>query len=160
MTQTLDLANVREFLTRHFIDVFDTMLSMKVAVAPKIEVPHVGDRVSGSVGFAGENMNGVLYIHLSAPFAKQVAASMLGVTLEEIADEHEVNDVIGEVTNMVTGGLKSWMCDIGTECAMSTPAIIRGSSFSIEPMPEVQRDWLVFDCGTEKAIVEIHLKLN
>jgi len=160
MTQTLDLANVREFLTRHFIDIFDTMLSMKAIPAEKTEVPHHGARVSGSVGFAGENMNGVLYIHVSASFAKQVAATMMGVTPEEVKDEHEVNDVIGEVSNMVTGGLKSWMCDIGTDCAMSTPAIIRGNSFSIEPMEDVQRDLLVFDCGTEKVIVEIHIKIN
>ena len=160
MTQTLDLANVREFLTRHLTDVFDTMLSMKAVPVAKTELPHTGERVSGSVGFAGESVNGVVYLHLSAPFAHQVAATMLGIKPEEITNENDVNDVVGEATNMLTGGLKSWMCDIGCDCAVSTPAIIRGNSFSIESMPDVLRDWMVFDCGGEKVIVEIHIKLN
>ena len=45
--------------------------------------------------------------------------------------------MVGEATNMLTGGLKSWLCDSGAECAVSTPAIIRGSAFVIEPVPEV-----------------------
>lgn len=160
MTQTVDLTNVREFLTRHLIDVFDTMLSLHVNPAQKTDLPQEGERVSGSVGFAGETVNGVIYLHLSANFAKELTAKMLGLPMEEITGETEVNDVIGEMTNMLTGGLKSWMCDVGAECAVSTPAIIRGAAFSIEPMPDVERGWLLFDCHGQRVTVEIHIKLN
>ena len=67
--------------------------------------------MTGSVGFAGENVTGAVYLHLSAAFANRVAAAMLGLQPEEIMGETEVNDVVGEVTNMLTGGLKSWLCD-------------------------------------------------
>lgn len=160
MTQTVDLTNVREFLTRHLIDVFDTMLSLHVNPAQKTDLPQEGERVSGSVGFAGETVNGVIYLHLSANFAKELTAKMLGLPMEEITGETEVNDVIGEMTNMLTGGLKSWMCDVGAECAVSTPAIIRGAAFSIEPMPDVERGWLLFDRHGQRVTVEIHIKLN
>jgi hypothetical protein len=43
---------------------------------------------------------------------------------------------------------------------VSTPAIIRGTAFAIEPMPHVQREWLVFECQNERFVVEIHLKFN
>jgi chemotaxis protein CheX len=68
--------------------------------------------------------------------------------------------VVGEVTNMLAGGLKSWLCDAGAECAVSTPAIIRGNAFAIESMADVMRDLLVFDSGNNRFVVEVHIKLN
>jgi len=160
MSQTVQISDVREFMTRHLADVFDTMLSMKAVLVPRADVPLFGERVSGSVGFAGDNVTGAVYLHLSAPFASQVAAAMLGMAKEEITGEQEVNDVVGEATNMLAGGLKSWLCDSGADCAVSTPAIIRGTAFTIEPLAEVQRELLVFDCGDDRFIVEVHIKFN
>ncbi len=160
MNETIQITEVREFMTRHLVDVFDTMLSLKAVLIPQAELPLFGERVSGSVGFAGDTINGAVYLHLSAPFANQVAAAMLGLAPEEITGETEVNDVVGEATNMLTGGLKSWLCDAGAPCAVSTPAIIRGTSFAVEPTPSVQRHWLVFDCGDDRLVVEIHIKLS
>ena len=160
MSQTVQLSDVHDFMARHLVDVFDTMLSMKAVLAPKADVPLFGERVSGSVGFAGESVTGAVYLHLSAPFANQVTSAMLGLTPEEITGEAEVNDVVGEATNMLTGGMKSWLCDAGAECAVSTPAIIRGTAFDIEPMADVQREFLVFDCGEDRLVVEIHIKFN
>jgi chemotaxis protein CheX len=160
MNQTIELPDVCDFMTRHLVDVFETMLSMKAVRVPEAVLPDFDGRVSGSVGFAGEQVTGAVYLHLSAPFAQQVAAAMLGITPEEISAETEVNDVVGEVTNMITGGLKSWLCDAGADCAVSTPAIIRGTAYSIEPMPEVARECLVFDCGNHRIVVEIHIKLG
>jgi chemotaxis protein CheX len=160
MSQTIQLPSVSEFMTRHLTDVFETMLSMPAKRVPDVAIPQFAGRVTGSVGFAGETVTGAVYLHLSAEFAKKVAATMLGISPEEISDENEVNDVVGEATNMVTGGLKSWLCDAGADCAMSTPAIIRGNSFAIEPMPDVEREWLVFDCDHNLIVVEIHIKLN
>ena len=79
MSQTVQITDVREFMTRHLADVFDTMLSMKAILARTTSLPVFGERVSGSVGFAGETVTGAVYLHLSAPFATQVAAAMLGM---------------------------------------------------------------------------------
>lgn len=160
MTQTIQIADVRQFMLRHLTDVFDTMLSMKAVQVPGASMPSFGERVSGSVGFAGETVTGAVYLHLSASFARQIAAAMLGQTPEEITNESDVNDVVGEATNMLTGGLKSWLCDAGAACAVSTPAIIRGTAFAVDPMPDVIRDWLVFECGKDRFAVEVHIKFN
>jgi CheY-specific phosphatase CheX len=160
MTQTVQLPNVCDFMTRHLVDVFETMLSMPVTLQPDMPMPHFESRVTGSVGFAGEKVTGAIYLHMSAPFATAVAAAMLGLKPEEITDDNEVNDVVGEATNMVTGGLKSWLCDSGAGCAMSTPAIIRGTSFSIESMPDVEQESLVFAFEKNFIVVEIHIKLT
>lgn len=160
MSQIVQLPNIAEFMTGHLVDVFETMLAMKAVRKPGAALPQFDARVTGSVGFAGEEVTGAVYLHFSAPFALRVAATMLGLQPEEISGETEVNDVVGEATNMVTGGLKSWLCDAGAPCAMSTPAIIRGNSFVIEPMPDVSREWLVFECDGNLIVVEIHIKLN
>ena len=160
MSQTVQLPNVCEFVSRHLVDVFDTMLAMKADLVPNAELPQFTERVTGSVGFAGETVTGAIYLHLSAPFANRVGAAMLGLPPEENLGENDVNDVVGEATNMLTGGLKSWLCDAGSSCAVSTPAIIRGVSFAIEAMPDVAREFLVFECGAERVLVEIHIKLN
>jgi chemotaxis protein CheX len=146
-------------MNRHLVDVFETMLSMKVAPAPEGAVPHFEERVTGSVAFAGDHVNGAVYLHLATPFANQMAAAMLGLEPGDLG-EAEVNDVVGEVTNMLTGGLKSWLCDSGAECAVSTPAIIRGSAFVIESVPDVKREWLVFNCDHSRILVEIHVKVG
>jgi chemotaxis protein CheX len=159
MSQTIQIPNICEFMTRHFVDVFETMLSMKTQMVTQAGLPQFEDRVTGSVAFAGEHVNGAVYLHFGTVFAGQVAAAMLGLEPADLG-EAEVNDVVGEVTNMLTGGLKSWLCDSGAECAVSTPAIIRGSSFVIEPVPDVLREWLVFDCQQNRVIVEIHVKVG
>jgi len=146
-------------MNRHLVDVFETMLSMKAGAAADKSVPQFEDRVTGSVAFAGDHITGAVYLHLGTPFANRVAAAMLGLAVEELG-EAEVNDVVGEVTNMLTGGLKSWLCDSGAECAVSTPAIIRGSSFVIESVPDVDRELLVFDCDHTRILVEIHVKVG
>ena len=146
-------------MNRHLVDVFDTMLSIKATSVQGAGMPHFQERVTGNVAFAGEHINGAVYLHLSAAFAGRVAAAMLGLAPEDLG-EAEVNDVVGEVTNMLTGGLKSWLCDAGTDCAVSTPAIIRGSSFVIEAVPDVTREWLTFDCAQDRVVVEIHVKVG
>lgn len=158
MSQTVQIPAVRDYLAAHLADVFDTMLSMKAVLIHTSDLPPFGERVSGSVGFGGNAVTGAVYLHLSAKFASQVTAAMLGLPAEAAISEAEVNDVVGEASNMLTGGLKSWLCDTGAECAVSTPAIIRGTSFSVEPMPDVAREWLVFDCGGERFVVEFHVK--
>jgi hypothetical protein len=100
MSQIIQIPNICEFMNRHLVDVFETMLSMKAVPAPAgTPEPPAESRVTGSVAFAGERINGAVYLHLAAPFAGQVAAAMLGLSVEDLG-EAEVNDVVGEATNM------------------------------------------------------------
>jgi chemotaxis protein CheX len=156
-TPSLD---IRHFLNGHLVDVFQTMLSMKAITVPDGTPPKFSEHTTGSVGFAGDSVSGAVYLHLSASLANQIAAAMLGLPPEESLGETEVNDVVGECTNMLAGGLKSALCDKGYECAVSTPGIIRGTSFNVEAPPEVQQELMVFDCNGTQFAVEVHIKFN
>lgn len=158
MSQPTQSLNIREFITSHLVGVFETMLSKKAVPLDGQTPPHYVERVCGSVGFAGENVSGAIYLHLSAKFGVLAASAMLGLPVEEITGELDTNDVVGEMTNMLAGGFKSALCDAGSPCAMSTPTIIRGTSFAIEPMPDVERICVIFDCENEPVMAEIHIK--
>lgn len=156
-TQTLD---VRQFMTKHLVDVFETMLSMRAELQAAAHAPDFPTRVTGSVGFGGDTVTGAVYLHLSAPFAVRCTSAMLGLPVEEITGDAEANDVVGEMTNMLAGGLKSALCDSGHLCAVSTPAIIRGTAYQIEALPDVQRVDLTFQSGTDPVLVEVHIKYH
>ncbi|MEN9575235.1 MAG: Chemotaxis phosphatase CheX [Verrucomicrobiota bacterium] len=46
-----------------------------------------------------------------------------------------IDDVIGELSNMVVGNFKSNLCDAGLNCKLSPPAISRTSDFSLRTAP-------------------------
>jgi len=161
MNVAISPTEVSTYVSAHLGTVFDTMLTMKATPCPAIHPNELaGERVTGSVGMAGEKVTGQIYLHLPASFAIHATATMLGMKIEEISGHAEVNDVIGEVTNMIAGGLKSWLCDAGAICALTTPAVIRGTSFAITPKPGVELVSLAFECGNTRGLVEIHIKFN
>jgi len=152
-------AQIRDYVLNHLGEVFQTMLSLKptpVDTDNPIPPPH---GISGSVGFIGAAITGTVYLHLSPLFGLRATAAMLGLPPEELTDA-DSNDVIGEVTNMLAGGLKSWLCDAGATCALSTPSIIRGQSYQVQPIGGVQHIKLEFVCDNERFMAEVHFKLR
>ena len=151
---------IQEFLTRHLAEVFSTMLSLPAVPLAELLPANPQERVSGSVGFVGEAVTGAVYLNVPAPFAAHITGAMLGLPAEETPGDADVNDVVGEVTNMLAGGLKSWLCDAGAACALTTPAIIRGSSFHILPSEGVTRIQFNFESGAHRGLVEVHVKFT
>jgi chemotaxis protein CheX len=151
---------VREFLIRHLAEVFSTMLTLPAVPLAEASSDHPQERVSGAVSFVGETVTGSVYLHLPAAFAAHIAGTMLGMAAEEVPGDAEINDVIGEVTNMLAGGLKSWLCDTGAACALTTPAIIRGTSFQIMASEGVTQIQFGFASGAHRGAVEVHIKFT
>ena len=91
-------------------EVFDTMLSMELNEQDTLSLAD-GSRIVGSVSLAG-SVSGTVNIHVSRHlFAAQITANMLGMEIDEIESDEEVHDVIGELSNMIGGDLKSRLCD-------------------------------------------------
>lgn len=160
MNEKILSVDVAGFLNQQMAEVFENMLRKKAQPSTDKTSPVFKERVTGSIGFGGENITGALYLHMSSTFALQMAGAMLGLPEGETPGEPDVNDAIGEMTNMLGGGLKSAFCDAGAPCAVSTPAIIRGSSFQIETVPDVRHELLVFECGDDRFAVEVHIKID
>lgn len=114
-------------------EVFSTMLQLEAiadegddASPPPIHI----SGVSGQVSFTGK-MTGTLYQNFSEKLSVACAGRILGGNGATLS-EAEINDVVGELTNMVTGNLKSKMADKGFNCTLSIPTVIRGCQISID----------------------------
>ena len=137
-------------------EVFGTMLSMNAEPGEPADYLAAADEcmVAASVGFVGE-ATGVVYLHLTAPFARVLAGRMLGMEEEEFDGDEMVNDVIGELSNMIVGAVKSRLCDEGTACALTIPSFVRGKGISIGATGGPERRLLGFRCGSGGVALEL-----
>ena len=88
--------------------------------------------MTSMIGLAGD-LKGILAVKCPALVAQEVTGAMLGMEVDELGED--VKDAIGEIANMVAGGLKASLTDCGrkVELAIPTTAIgksIRTSGFS------------------------------
>jgi chemotaxis protein CheX len=154
---TVDL---KSFVTNSVTSVFETMLAMRLEPEdpPNRQSVTTGKHVVGTVGFAGVVMGNV-NIFVSRDFARAMTAAMLGMAVEDISGDEEVNDVIGEVCNMVGGDLKSRLCDAGFSCSLSIPSITFGDSFRVESKGWDRHEQLGFRNSHHSALLEVYIKI-
>ena len=134
---------------------FQTMLSLKLeSVDPNELAGLVGEHMLGSIGFIGK-IAGHVYLRMSLASARTVAAGILGIKPEEIGGRDEISDVIGELSNIMTGNFKSNLCDAGLDCKLQPPKVGLSGDYSttIEPGGGIER--LAFRAGDIHIFVEV-----
>jgi chemotaxis protein CheX len=139
-------------------EVYSTMFQMSIQPTNDAE-ENAGSEilVAGSVGFIGD-VNGTVYIYVHADLARTLACRMLGMTEAEIEGDEMVNDVIGEMTNMVVGAIKSRLCDAGSACKLTIPTIVRGSGINAQPTGSSERRLIGFAAEGKTILVEVIMK--
>ena len=85
--------------------------------------------VSGLIGMVSEQAKGSLSITFEAPLALATMKNMVGEAPDEV--DEEVVDLVGEITNMVTGGAKRLLSEKGFEFDMATPMVVSGKDHTI-----------------------------
>jgi CheY-specific phosphatase CheX len=139
-------------------EVFTTMLSFKVVFEPATAFADNGKaQVAGTIGFTGK-FNGVAYMLTSASLARQFTGSLLGLSDHEIEGDDMVNDAVGELTNMLSGYMKSRLCDKGLACVISIPTVLRGRGLKFEPVSHTDRCAVSFRCGAESVSMGVIVK--
>jgi chemotaxis protein CheX len=122
-------ALILEMINRYVPEVLQTMAGMTAlpgsgqSSAPQ---PTILTGISGSIGLSGK-VHGVVYTAFSEDLAKISAEKILGCA----ASDQDVSDVVAELTNMITGNLKSQLCDLGHNCSLSIPSVVRGDEISV-----------------------------
>jgi chemotaxis protein CheX len=151
---------ILEILNYYVPEVMQTMAGLTVvpgsgnASAPQ---PSLLKGVTGSIGLSGK-VTGIVYTAFQDELAKVVAEKILG---SEAADQ-DVNDVVAELTNMITGNLKSQLCDMGYNCALSIPSVVRGDDISVSAKTasvSVRNDF-VFDGGLGCLTLQVFATLE
>jgi len=107
--------------------------------------------VSGMLGLSGD-LQGLLNVHCPYAAAKQITGNMLGMEVESI--DADVRDAIGEIANMVAGGLKVSLATHNLNVNLSTPTTIAGDSFSTNRISKA--NWIIipFNITGERVLVD------
>ncbi len=121
-----------EEMAKYVIDatkeVFSTMVMMSVDDSFPLREPVTKFccSITGMVGLVG-TYSGVLSIHCPRPLALKITSNMLGMEVEEAGEaEEDVNDALGEIANMVMGGVKTRIQDEIKDIAISIPNVVQG----------------------------------
>jgi chemotaxis protein CheX len=106
-------------------EVFETMIFMDMEKTSEPEQQIEDDALLGTITFMG-NLEGCLAICCSQACGKTIAANMLGTDSDEEIRRDDINDAIGEVTNMVMGSVKKRLQDRVGDVNVSIPSVVSG----------------------------------
>ena len=118
------------------LNVMSTMAQMELTPEkPKLKKNEVamGD-VSGLIGMVSDQAKGSLSITFEGSLALATMKGMVGEGPDEINEE--ITDLVGEITNMVTGGAKRMLSEKGIEFNMATPMVVSGKDHTIHHKAE------------------------
>jgi chemotaxis protein CheX len=155
------MPDLLQIIDKNVPEVFLTMAGLKAAPGSGDEHPRRPSTLSGvtgAVSLSGK-ASGIVYTGFSQRLADAVTVRMLGV---ESPVEEDVSDVVGEFTNMITGNLKSQLCDAGYACQLSIPTVLRGGEISVvaASAPLCVRNTYFFEELEENLVVLVFAKLD
>ena len=137
------------------VNVLETMANVKVTAGKpqrKMEDIAAGD-VTGLIGMASHEVKGSLAITFTSEAIFDIAKRMLGEDVREI--NSTVTDLVGEITNMVTGGAKRILAEIGYDFDMAIPAVVAGKNHHISHKSSGPKIMIPFSILAGKFYVEI-----
>lgn len=121
-------------------------------VALKDEDLAFGD-VTGIVGMVGENFKASMAVTFTKPVILEITARMLGESITAIDDT--VIDMVGEITNMVTGGAKNLLSERGYDIGLATPVVITGDRHQINHKARGPKIVIPFSVEAGNFFVEV-----
>ncbi|RTE87662.1 MULTISPECIES: chemotaxis protein CheX [Gammaproteobacteria] len=142
-----------------FLSSLQNVLSMMAQVELKPGKPAMkkddrarGD-VSGLIGMVGPKTKGSFSISFEEGLAVEIMHKMLGEKPTELNEE--VIDMVGEITNMVTGGAKRILGEKGFDFDMASPVVVSGHNHTIRHRSEGPKIIMPFSHPAGKAHLEI-----
>lgn len=126
---------MRSEIVQPFLESIRNVLSTMAQTQVTVGKPFLksGDKamgdVTGMVGMVGNQTKGSIAISFTAPAILSVASRMLGENLQELNET--VADVVGEITNIVTGGAKKILSEKGYTFNMAIPTTVVGKDHCV-----------------------------
>jgi chemotaxis protein CheX len=108
--------------------------------------------VSGVIRLTGK-ASGAAALSVSSPVAFQIVAAMLDLHVSEI--NSDVTDAIGELTNMIAGGAKTFLSDY--QLSLGLPEIVLHQSRPIDFSPSLHPAAIRFASPWGPLAVEVGL---
>jgi chemotaxis protein CheX len=124
-------------IAKHFIKATTNILATMAGITATPGKPYVkkdqvasGD-ISAIIGVTGPR-NGTISVSFSSASATALVVGMLG---EDVGDmNQDMQDAVGEVTNMISGQARASIAGEGLTLQGSTPSVIMGKNHTIHHM--------------------------
>ena len=150
----MNVEYVNPFLSS-LVNVLSTMANTTIVPGqPRIKKDEVarGD-VSGLIGMIGPQTKGSFSVSFEESLALEIMFRMLGERPKTINEE--VTDMVGEITNMVTGGAKRILGEKGYEFSMATPVVVSGKGHTITHKCDGPKILMPFDSDFGEVHIEV-----
>lgn len=140
------------------VNVLKVMAATSVTIgAPSVKVHNrTWGVVTGVIGLAGYQASGNMILSFDKPSILSIVSNMLGEKFSTIDDQ--VADAVGELTNMVSGGAKGKLSDMGFFFEMAVPLVVLGQNTEIKQLTKAPIIVVPFDTGNGKLVLEASLK--
>jgi CheY-specific phosphatase CheX len=125
---------LRQILTDSLTDTIIEIFSSALATVPlvkekKFELTGSSSDIISSLGLAGK-LEGALVLLLTEEAARNIVFKMFEMSAEEAASE--ILDGVGELTNIIAGGLKTRLVSVSGNCPMSVVRAEKSDSVELE----------------------------
>ena len=121
------MPSIDRYITEATLEVFATMIC--IDITPGTPMTGKDDAVDANltsfIGLAGD-LKGMLAVHCSADAARGITGAMLGMEVKDL--DEDVKDAIGEIANMVAGGLKVALAADNIHTELAIPTTILGTA--------------------------------
>jgi chemotaxis protein CheX len=114
--------------------------------------------VSGIIGFGGKDISGSVVLSFPTETALGVYEKMMGEPASRI--NSDVQDTIGELTNIVAGGAKKDFSEEGLSFHISIPTVIVGKNHALGHKFDIPAVVVPFRIGKSAFTMEISLKIG
>lgn len=88
--------------------------------------------VTGIIGLAGSAVMGNMMLSFEQKGVLHIVSKMLMEEIDEM--NQDVIDAVGEITNMITGGAKKELSEMGMLIEMATPMVVSGKGVEINQL--------------------------
>jgi chemotaxis protein CheX len=140
------------------IKVVETMAFMKVTPGK----PSIKDHnktfgvVTGLIGLAGDGAAGNMVLSFDEGSILGIVSKMLGEEFKTV--NKDVVDAVGELTNMISGGAKSELAEMGFSIRMATPVMIVGKDIELSQL--TKKPVLTIPLTVDTGVFVIEAKLS
>jgi chemotaxis protein CheX len=142
------------FLSEATLEVFASMIFIDIEAEEASNEPVAAfvANITSLIGLAGD-IKGLLAIHCPGGLALAITSSMLGMEVTELAED--AKDAIGEIANMVAGGLKVAMAGEGKIIELALPTTVIGNSIRTSGLSGASRVVVPFSSPMGRFAIEL-----
>lgn len=146
-------------LTDATLDVFASMIFIEIVPEPSLEKGEapIESNLCSLIGLAGD-LKGILAIQCPKQVAMGITGAMLGMEVTELDDD--TKDAIGEIANMVAGGLKEALAASGRKIELAIPTTVIGNEIRTSGLSGATRVTIPFLSPLGRFGVELRFVLS